>query len=107
MPTPDKVTVNGVDYFPVPAKSDEVKILVLSGRWNLVGRYCKDGVDHVLTDAKVIRYWGTPDGGGLGLLAAEGPTSKTRLDPAGTVRAHELTTVMVMDASTEAWAAVL
>lgn len=104
---PEKVTIDGVDFFPAAPKSGEVKILVLSGRWNLVGRYHKDGTDHVLTDAKVIRYWGTPDGGGLGLLAAQGPTIKTKLDPAGTVRAHELTTVMVMDADASAWGAVL
>jgi hypothetical protein len=101
MPSPEKITVDGVDYFPAAPKSDDVKILVLQRGWNVVGRYSKDGSEHVLTDASVIRYWGTTRG--LGEIAAGGPTPTTKLDPCGTVRAHELTTALVMDADAVKW----
>jgi len=40
-----------------------------------------------ITNAKCIRYWGTDnDKPGLGYLALNGPTSKTKLDQSGTVR---------------------
>jgi hypothetical protein len=81
--------------------NDTVKILVLQRGWVVVGRYRKDGADHVLTDASVIRRWGTTRG--LGQLAADGPQTATVLDPAGVVRAHELATIFVLDATAEAW----
>ena len=79
-----------------------VKILVLQRGWVAVGRYAKDGAEHVLTDASVVRRWGTTKG--LGQLAKSGPTSSTVLDPTGIVRAHELATVLVIDADASVWA---
>ena len=79
-----------------------VKILVLQRGWVAVGRYAKDGAEHVLTDASIVRRWGTTKG--LGQLAQSGPTSSTVLDATGTVRAHELATVLVIDADSAVWA---
>ena len=79
-----------------------VKILVLQRGWVAIGRYAKDGAEHVLTDASVVRRWGTQKG--LGQLAQSGPTSSTVLDATGTVRAHELATVLVIDADAAVWA---
>ena len=96
------VIINGHTYEMVRPKSEsEVKILVLQRGWNVIGRYNKDGQEHVLTDASVIRVWGTTRG--LGEIASGGPTGSTKLDPCGTVRAHELATVLVMDADAEKW----
>ena len=79
-----------------------VKIIVLQRGWVVVGRYVKDGQEHVLTDASIVRRWGTTKG--LGEIATGGPTGSTVLDRAGSVRAHELATVLVLDAVEEKWA---
>ncbi len=79
-----------------------VKILVLQRGWVAIGRHAKDGQEHVLTDASIVRRWGTTKG--LGQLATSGPTSSTVLDKTGTVRAHELATVLVIDADAAVWA---
>jgi len=61
--------------------------------------------DGVLTiaDAKCIRRWGTSRG--LGELAAEGPTTNTKLDAAGTVRAPLSAVIHLIDCTATAWAA--
>lgn len=63
----------------------DYRIVVLPGRWNLAGYYnlSDDGKTVTMRDAVVIRYWGTTRG--LGEIAENGPTSKTKLDKLGTV----------------------
>ena len=78
-----------------------VRILVLQRGWAVVGRHHRDGVEHVLTDASVIRRWGTSRG--IGEIALAGPTRDTVPDKAGTVRAHELATVLILDCDSAAW----
>lgn len=85
-----------------PDSPQPVKILVLQRGWVAIGRHAKHGPEHVLTDASIVRRWGTDKG--LGQLAKSGPTSSTVLDPTGTVRAHELATVLVIDADAAVWA---
>ena len=99
----ETVIINGVEYAPV-ATDSPVKLVVLQRGWNVVGRYSVDGEQVTITDAKVIRRWGTSQG--LGELV-DGPTSGTVLDPAGTVRAHLLGVVLTIDADADAWAAHL
>lgn len=71
------------------------KIVVLQRGWVVVGDV-KTGPETVtVSDASVIRRWGTTKG--LGQLAATGPTKDTVLDPAGTVTAHPLGVVMMLD----------
>lgn len=96
------ITVDGVEY----TRSDtttpsEVRIVVLQRGWVVVGRYAEDGDEVTVTDASVIRVWGTTRG--LGELV-DGPTSTTTLDPAGTVRAHRGAVVFTIDANTGKWA---
>ena len=79
-----------------------IVILILQRGWVVVGRHHRDGAEHVLTDASVVRRWGTSRG--LGEIAAGGPTGRTILDRAGTVRAHELATVLVVDCDATRWA---
>ena len=78
-----------------------VKILVLQRGWVAIGRHAKDGTEHVLTDASIVRRWGTSKG--LGQLAAGGVTAATVLDKVGTIRAHELATVLVIDCDAQVW----
>lgn len=84
------------------AETPTVKILVLQREWVIVGRYRKEGSEHVLTNSAIVRHWGTR--GGLGEIASGGPTDNTILDRSGTVRAHELATVLVMDCDAAKWA---
>lgn len=79
-----------------------VKIAVLQRGWVLVGKFSRDGDDCLLTDAAVIRRWGTTDG--LGQLAREGKRPSTVLDPCPDVRFHVLTAVLLLDCEDEAWA---
>ena len=57
------------------------QISVLNYGWVLVGdrKYDEKADEYILTNASVIRVWGTSKG--LGELAKNGPSSSTRLDP--------------------------
>lgn len=79
----------------------ELKIIVAQRGWVYIGEYRKDGTDHVLENAQVIRRWGTTKG--LGQLAQEGPIENTKLDPLGTVRVHELAAVALVDVTSTNW----
>lgn len=71
------------------------QIVVLQRGWIVVGDVSKDGPMLRITDASVIRRWGTQRG--LGQLAQTGPTKDTILDPCGTVEAHEMTVIMSIE----------
>lgn len=61
----------------------KIQIAVVDGAWNLVGE-CEAGTKIItLTNASVIRVWGTTKG--LGEIALGGPTKATILDKIGTV----------------------
>lgn len=72
----------------------DYRILVLQRGWVVVGKYSETGDECILTDASVIRRWGTTKG--LGELI-NGPLESTVLDPCGTVRAHKLAVVMQIE----------
>jgi hypothetical protein len=55
-----------------------------------------------ITDAQNIRRWGTTRG--LGELALTGPTDKTKIDPAGTVRAPAAAVMHLLDCAPDGWA---
>lgn len=77
-----------------------VKIAILQRGWVFVGRYSKKDNDCVLENALCIRQWGTTKG--LGELV-NGPTSKTVLDDAGTVRFHEMGVICLIDCNESKW----
>lgn len=83
------------------SETAEVRIVVLQRGWVVVGYYREDGDEVTVTDASVIRVWGTTKG--LGELV-EGPTRSTVLDRAGTVRAHRGAVVLTVDADAAKWA---
>jgi len=88
----------------VPVTSKDVSIVVLQRGWVVVGNLETDPIDkdqRVLKNAAVIRVWGTSKG--LGELAFGGPTSKTVLDKAPTMRFHVLTIVTSIDCAGEKW----
>ena len=96
------ITIADTEYRLVPVTDSEIKIVFLQRGNVLVGRLSRDGDMCELTDASVIRRWGTTQG--IGEIALGGPTGETVLDPCGTVTFHILTTVMVIDCAEGKWA---
>ena len=97
------ISVDGIDFVP----ADEVnltpstkQIVVLQRGWVVIGDVHEVGDELTITDASVIRVWGTTKG--LGELK-DGPTSLTKLDAAGTVRALRLAVVLRMDVDVSKW----
>lgn len=78
-----------------------VRICVLQRGWVVVGRYSQNGSECKLTDANVIRTWGTSKG--LGEIAMAGPTSSTKLDPCPDVYFHELVGIFQMQCAESKW----
>jgi hypothetical protein len=86
-------------------KDGGFKIVVLQRGWVVIGRFSQEGQDCKLTDAAVIRVWGTTKG--ITELV-EGPASKTVLDKTSKpITFHELTVVMMLDVEEKAWSKVL
>lgn len=95
-----------VAYLGVDEIADEPvrlgwRIVVLQRGWVVVGDVHTAGDELVITDARIIRRWGTSRG--LGELV-DGPLAETKLDDAGTVRAHVLGVVLALDVKAEKWA---
>lgn len=97
----DVMVINGENWIKETSLKDTVKkICILQRGWVMVGDFERNGNDCTLTNASVIRVWGTTKG--LGEIALNGPTSATKLDPCGTARFDYLTTIAVLDCS-EKW----
>ena len=66
-------------------KKADKRIVILPYGWVMIGNYSvnPETKETTLTDASVIRRWGTTRG--LGEIAISGPTKDTILDPCGTV----------------------
>lgn len=103
----DTIQINGIDYVPASAgPPTQHRIVVADRGWVFVGptETLEDG-SLVISPAKCIRRWGTDaDKPGLGYLAANGPTTKTKLDPAGTVRIPQHAVVLSLDTEASRWA---
>jgi hypothetical protein len=78
-----------------------VKIAILQRGWAMIGRFERKGNNCKLSDASVIRRWGTTQG--LGELALNGKTSNTILDKAGSVEFDYLTVVALIDCDPKKW----
>jgi hypothetical protein len=76
-------------------KPSKRQIVVLNRGWVVVGDYSEKEEDCMLSNASVIRIWGTTKG--LGELAENGPTSSTKLDACPNVHFHKMTMVARMD----------
>jgi hypothetical protein len=96
------ITIDGEVYV---AKKDiknkitpsKKQIVILNRGWIVVGDYSEKGDECTLTNASVIRVWGTTKG--LGELAENGPLANTKLDACPDVRFHKMTMVARMDVS--------
>ena len=98
----DSVTIDGVMYVKEQKTTGVIRIVLLQRGWNLIGRYSQVSESEcTLSDASVIRNWGTTKG--LGQLAMEGKQPNTKLDPCPTVRFHPLVVIGTIDCSEEVW----
>jgi len=82
-------------------KPSTKQIVVLNRGWVVVGNYYEKGDDCTLTDAFVIRKWGTTQG--LGELAEKGKLNDTVLDKCPNVHFHKMTMVARMDVNESNW----
>lgn len=79
----------------------KLQIAVLDRGFVYVGRCVLTDGMLTVTDAQCIRRWGTT--AGLGQLALTGPTTSSKLDAAGTVRAPQSSLVHLIDCTETAW----
>jgi hypothetical protein len=98
-----EVIINGIRYLPVQ-ESSPIKIVILQRGWVMIGRFNRVGSDCTLTNAYVIRRWGTSKG--LGELAEEGEKRETILDKAGIVKFDYLTVVATIDCDESKWSKI-
>ena len=103
MNQPETISIDNVLYTRCPADTTptEWRIVIAQRGWVFVGQWAQDGETVTLANAKTIRTWGTTKG--LGELAATGPTARTILDPAGTIRLHILGVVATLDTKVTTW----
>lgn len=104
------IEVNGEKYVSeadykakkVSGAAGKKQIVILQRGWVVVGDYSvdKSGECH-LTDAAVIRTWGTTKG--LGEIAEGGPTSTSKIDRCPDMRFHPMTVIARMDVVEEKW----
>ena len=82
-------------------KPSKKQIVILNRGWVIVGDYPEKGDECTLSDASVIRTWGTTKG--LGELAENGPLTATKLDSCPNVHFHKMTMVARMDVNEQKW----
>ena len=103
MSKPDVIKIDEVEYVRKDAAVGtvgDIKIVVLDRGFVYVGHVslCADFV--TIQRAQNIRVWGTTKG--LGELV-NGPTSSTRLDNVGTVKAPLRALISLIDVRQDAW----
>lgn len=87
MSKPEVIKINEVEYVrkdSVPAPDGDIQIVVLDRGFVYIGYTTIEKDFVVIRNAKNIRVWGTTKG--LGELVS-GPTSTTKTDTVGTVKA--------------------
>ena len=103
----NEVSINGKVYVAKDSVvekdiNSDIKIVVLQRGWIVVGRFSREGTQCQLSNASVIRTWGTTNG--LGEIAENGPTSSTKLDKCkGVVEFDYMTVVLTIDCDTKKW----
>lgn len=77
------------------------QIVILDRGFVYVGDVAIENDWLVIRNARNVRRWGTTKG--LGELAKNGPTTKTLLDPAGTVRAPMRAVIGLVECEASSW----
>jgi hypothetical protein len=103
------ITVNGVKYVSEAdfkaKKSNNIatkkQIVILQRGWVAIGDYAVVKGECVLSNAGIIRTWGTTKG--LGELAENGMLASTKVDKCPDMRFHPMTVIARMDVNEEKW----
>jgi hypothetical protein len=77
------------------------KICVLDRGWVFVGDLHKDGDEYLLTNAFVIRRWGTTEG--LGELAEKGVLTETKLEKTPLVKFNKSQLIFTISCNEDKW----
>ena len=104
MSEPKTMSINDVEYVRKDAVNfveTKKQIIVLQRGWVVVGNVEKVETEVKITDCSVIRVWGTSNG--LGELAENGVTGKTKLDPCPSITVHPLSVVLYMNVNESNW----
>jgi hypothetical protein len=99
-----KITINNEIYVlesDVNLTPSKKQIVVLNRGWVVVGDYSEENDNCTLSNASVIRKWGTTKG--LGELAENGPLTETVLDKCPNVHFNKLTIVARIDCNESKW----
>jgi hypothetical protein len=89
------VEIDGVEYAPVNDGSAKHQIVVLDRGFVVAGMVSIKDSYVTISDCVCVRVWGTSKG--LGQLAYEGPTDKTKLDKQPKTQVHELQVVQFIN----------
>ena len=103
MSKPEVIKIDEVEYVrkdSVPAPEGEIQIVVLDRGFVYVGHTSVKDDFVVIRNAKNIRVWGTTKG--LGELVS-GPTSSTKLDSVGTVKAPMRALISLINVDQSKW----
>jgi hypothetical protein len=83
----------------------KIQIVVVDSGWVLVGESNTQAKQVILTNASVVRVWGTNKG--LGQIALDGPTSGTVLDKIGVVYIERSQIKFLVDCDDKKWSGKL
>lgn len=97
----NEIVIDGATYRRVDPAGGEWQIVVVDGRWNLVGRVEDTPTGVTIHDAQVIIRWGTKHG--LGQLASEGPLPETNLGAPSTVHVPTHAVLLRMETRADLW----
>ena len=104
MSKPNTIKIDEVEYI----RSDKVnavpttkQIIVLQRGWVVIGDVHKTETEVNINNCSIIRIWGTSKG--LGEIAENGPTDKTKLDACPPVTVHPLSVVLCMNTNESNW----
>jgi len=100
-----EIEINGAVYVLKSSmkKSTPTKkqIVICDRGWVVVGDVANSGDYIRISNASVIRRWGTKNG--IGELAENGPQPETKLDSCPDSQVHKLSVVMLMNVNESNW----
>lgn len=109
MEKPETIKIDNIEYVRKDSQTDitgKIKIIICQRGWVYVGYFERNGNDCIVRKANTIRLWGTTNG--LGQIAKNGPTDKTKLDKCyGEVEFDYLTVVSTIACEESKWKSVL
>ena len=96
-----QIQLNGEFHEAIDRDGERMQIICCHRGFVFVGMVEDAETEVVIRKASCVRRWGTTSG--LGEIAIGGPTDKTVLDFAGTVRVHPLSIVFRIDCEASRW----